>query len=136
MKKLMYFIVVMFVLGISTVSADPRMEINDNFAHMILDPVNTDDEIFISGADSFIRADGAGNADGFFKKQMRLDRNKILRLFGEEKVIRFTDEDSATPCTMVESNGTEYESNNWISIIRIKHKWVDYELNCYDGVQQ
>ena len=58
------------------------------------------------------------------------------------ETLRFTNENSETPCTMVESNGRAYTSSNWESIIKVdngKPKGfvkVTYRLFCRDGVQQ
>ena len=42
------------LVTVNAASADPRMETNNNFCHFILDPVNTDNEIFVAGCDSAI----------------------------------------------------------------------------------
>jgi hypothetical protein len=51
MKKLvgmLMFLIFIHLCIVIPVSADPRMEINDNFCHFILDPTNTDNEVFVA----------------------------------------------------------------------------------------
>jgi hypothetical protein len=133
------------------VSADPRMETNSNFCHFILDPVNTDNEVFMAGCDSQITTIEVVPS-GTKTNQVACE-NAAASGYGEVvKVIpsaasslkpgqaaRFTSEDSETPCTMVESNGRAYTSYNWQSIIRVEATnqrgfvKVFYRLLCQDG---
>jgi len=57
MKRISIFLflsVLSHLLVAVTASADPRMETNKNFCHFILDPLNTDNEVFAAGCDSVI----------------------------------------------------------------------------------
>ena len=57
MKRISIFLflsVLSHLLVAATASADPRMETNKNFCHFILDPLNTDNEVFAAGCDSVI----------------------------------------------------------------------------------
>ena len=133
----------------SAVSADPRMETNNNFCHFILDPVNTDNEIFVAGCDSEITTIEAVPSASL---QIKCE-NAVASGFGEVikvvpqsaisippgRSVRFTSTDSATPCTMVESNGRAYTSYNWKSLISVESAnrkgfvRVHYMLTCQDG---
>lgn len=51
MKKLyciLTFFIFIHLCIVFPVTADPRMEINDNFCHFILDPNDTDNGIFVA----------------------------------------------------------------------------------------
>ena len=156
MKKL--FIMLMFLsfvhfCMILPVFADPRMEINDNFCHFILDPTETDNEIFAANCraevttivPSVTAKEGMVTctnyvASGYGHVTRMIPKEAISIKPGE--TLRFTNEDSETPCTMVESNGRAYTSRNWESLIKVekgKTKGfvkVTYTLFCRDGVQQ
>ena len=149
MKRISVF-TVLFVTMVffmpPTASADPRMEINDNFCHCILDPINTDNEVFIADCKPFITVQKKeeknveGNtateknteaekslesevycdgysADGYAKATRRVPEVAAPLPPGEEKII--TSDDSETPCVMVESNGRAYRSQNWVSSIKV-----------------
>ena len=47
------FVPMVFFMALNA-SADPRMEINDNFCHCILDPIDTDNEVFIADCKPYI----------------------------------------------------------------------------------
>lgn len=132
----------MMVLTAGIASADPRMEINDNFCHMILDATNTDNEIFVAGCNAQIVADGNGGATGYVMITRWMPREEAQAMLGEDdQQLSFTSDGSDAPCRMVESNGTTYESNDWESRIIFKRPWkeinkVVYYLYCRDGVAQ
>jgi hypothetical protein len=79
-------------------------------------------------------------ASGFGQVTKMIPQEAISLKPGE--TLRFTNVNSETPCTMVESNGRAYTSSNWESIIKVdngKPKGfvkVTYRLFCRDGVQQ
>jgi hypothetical protein len=138
-----------FLLVVSAVSADPRMETNNNFCHFILDPTNTDNEIFVAGCDSEITTVEAVPSASL---QIACE-NAVASGYGEAtkvvphtaisippgRTVRFTSADSVTPCTMVESNGRAYTSYNWKSTISVEATnrrefvRVRYSLFCQDG---
>lgn len=154
MKKILLALslVIPFVLFAAVhASADPRMETNNNFCHFILNPDNTDIEIFMAGCNSEITVSekvptsGASQpscenytASGYARIEKVIPQSAISIPAGSS--LTFTNNDSSTPCTMVESNGREYRSYNWQSIIRVKkaqqqnsYVIVQYELFCQDG---
>lgn len=122
--------------------SDPRMEINDNFFHMILDADNTDNEIFVGDGGAQIAADGNGGANGYAKRVEIMTADGFELLLGNHpNGLVITSDDSATQCTMVESNGTAYASDDWRSEIRVRRVGsrayiVHYFLSCRDGVEQ
>ena len=142
-----------------TASADPRMETKGDFCHCTLDPIDTDNEVFISDCGSSITVQkdtevvtnietemslgGEPTCDGYsangYARVTRNVRETAAPLPAGER-IRITSEDSKTPCVMVESNGRAYKSHNWISSIKVRPPneygmvKVVYELICFDGV--
>ena len=133
-------------------NADPRMETNKNFCHFILDPDNTDNEVFAAGCDSVITV---------VEKPVSADKGKIAceeyvasgygtltRILPPTAIplppgtqITFTSKDSNTPCTMVESNGRAYKSYKWQSTIKVDNLKkglvkVTYELLCELDLEQ
>ena len=152
MKKLyriVLFCVPLFLLVATAVSADPRMETNNNFCHFILDPANTDNEIFVAGCNSEITTFEAvpsasvqimcenAVASGYGEATKVIPQSAIVIPSG--KTLRFTSTDSDTPCTMIESNGRAYTSFNWKSSISVEPTnrkgfvRVRYILFCQDG---
>lgn len=135
-------------------SADPRMETNKNFCHFILNPDNTDNEVFVAGCDSVITV-VEKNVDTATVQVKCEESNYVASGYGAVtkemppaavpvppgSTLTFTSDDSATPCTMVESNGRAYKSNKWWSTIkanRVKRNGlvtVQYEVFCQDGQQ-
>lgn len=130
-------------------SADPRMETNSNFCHFILDPQNTDNEVFVAGCDSEIttvepQPAAAGplaceyaTASGYGEAIKVIPQAAIAIPPGSE--VHLTSEDSETPCTMVESNGRAYQSRTWRSSISVERAQrrgyvrVRYSIFCQGG---
>jgi hypothetical protein len=132
------------------VSADPRMETNDNFCHFIMDPVNTDNEVFAAACDSAITTLELASPPGTTSASCK---NLVATGYGERTAVvpqaaigvrpgttlSFTSADSETPCTMVESNGRAYRSYKWKGRIRVEAAgrpgWVRVHgtLLCLDG---
>ena len=151
---LLGFLVVYFC-GALHAYADPRMETNKNFCHFILDPANTDNEIFFAGCNSIIttveKVEITGNteirtaecednyiASGYAKRSKQIPSEVAPLVPGTTLLL--TSDDSDTTCTMVESNGRAYKSHNWTSRITVgteKKKnglvTVQYEIFCQDG---
>jgi len=131
------------------VSADPRMETNNNFCHFIMDPAETDNEVFVAGCNSSIATvvlpppDTAGIAclnavaRGYGEQEVVLPQSVIRIPAGS--TITFTSEDSDAACTMVESNGRAYRSHKWKSTISVEATGlpgqvrVRYVLLCLGG---
>jgi hypothetical protein len=151
MKKLfiIFFLLVFVHLSVSfTAFADPRMEINKNFCHFILDPNNTDNEVFMAGCNAEITVtenvatasqntkivpeniknvehlintaceDYVASGYSIVKKWIPVEAAPLLPTTS----IVITSNDSEYPCTMVESNGRAYKSYKWRSTI--KAGWV------------
>ena len=77
-------------------------------------------------------------ASGFAKRSKQMPPEAAPLAPGT--TLTLTSDDSTTPCTMVESNGTAYKSHNWTSTIKVgavKKRsglvTVTYELFCQDG---
>ncbi len=165
MRRISVFIILfisMFFFNAITALADPRMEINDNFCHCILDPIDTDNEVFIAACNSSITVaktvekkietdqnmqteedleneiycDGY-SANGSARVARKAPEVAAPLAAGEERIL--TSDDSETACVMVDSNGREYRSRNWVSSIKVSRAnkkgvvWVVYELICLDG---
>jgi len=135
-------------------SADPRMETNDNFCHFILNTANTDNEVFLAGCDSVItvveKVAGAGGVTAKCEENnyMASGYAAVTKTVPQAAApippgttLKFTSNDTDTPCTMVESNGRQYRSHKWQSIIRVEPAVkknavkVHYEIICHEGVQ-
>lgn len=130
------------------VYADPRMETNDNFCHFVHNNVDDDDETFAAGCDSVISVEqGSANGHGRVVKQLPVGFLNFDVPVSESNLTapQYT-------CTMVESNGTAYASNEWVSTItatpkydyrhrKSSRKWhrevvgytVVYEVTCKNG---
>jgi hypothetical protein len=157
------FVLVVFLMA-RTASADPRMEIKDNFCHCILEADDTDNEVFIADCAPVITVEKDPEtlsltaeedintekivetepkcegyvATGYFKVARKIRESAAPIPPGESRVFNGNDY-PGTDCVMVESNGDEYRSNDWKSVLRVKqpNEWgvvkVIYELTCYDG---
>jgi hypothetical protein len=133
--------------------ADPRMETNNNFCHYILETENTDHEVFLAGCNAIITvaekpavsASAAGGvactnltASGYGTATVTVPAAASPVTPGTTLV--FTNADTATPCTMVESNGREYRSTKWVSRVRADRNRagfvkIVYEVFCEGGEQ-
>jgi hypothetical protein len=139
------------------------MEIRDNFCHWILDPDDTDNEVFVADCAAYITVEKPETdplepqsleeekvvevepvcegrlATGYAKVVKKVRENAAPLPVGERAV--FTSEISDAPCVMVTSNKT-YKSHDWVSSIKVnRHKNGDmvkviYELTCYDGEER
>ena len=154
MKRISIFLllsVFSHLLVAVTAFADPRMETNKNFCHFILDPLNTDNEIFAAGCDSVItvveEVTAAVNAlgqceEGNYVASGHAMVKKVVppeaAPLASGSALLLTSDMSDTPCTMVESNGRAYQSKAWQSTITVEpYKKglleVRYELFCKEG---
>jgi hypothetical protein len=146
MKRLVVLsllLVLVHFLVVFDASADPRMEINDDFCHFILDPLDTDNEVFVADCGCKITVAenlaGSGNqiiecgeymASGYAKVKMRMPEAAA------PPPVSFTYADTGTPSNMVDSNGIQYESYNWKSTIQVRplnrdgYVRVIYTLDC------
>lgn len=157
MKKriaLLPLLIAVHLLAVATASADPRMETNNDFCHFILDPNNTDNEVFVADCGSVIttieKIVSSGTAHIQCEENNRIASGyatvtrvvqQVASPISPGTTVTFTSGDSATPCTMVESNGRAYTSNKWRSTIKAGTAskkglvTVQYELFCQDGAQ-
>ena len=157
MKKVIVIVLLLVTVHLfvtATASADPRMETNKNFCHFILDPNNTDNEVFVAGCDSVITVVEKTAAASTVQARCEEEQNYIAKGYAivikeipqtvapvsPGTILTFTSDDSATPCTMVESNGRAYKSNKWQSTVKVLEKRngllkVRFELVCQEGQQ-
>ena len=158
MKKrivLLPLVILVHLLAVAAASADPRMETNKDFCHFILDPNNTDNEVFVADCGSVITTiEKIVNSETV---RIKCEENNriasgyatVIKVVQQAAspispgtTVTFTSGDSTTPCTMVESNGREYTSRNWRSIIKAGTAsrkglvTVQYELFCQEGAQE
>lgn len=132
MKKLSVIMATVLCLCFGTVYADPRMEVNDTFNHVILETGDTDNEVFIANTDPNIVVKN-GRAWGFVDNMVK---NPKFRDVFPDPVTRFSSEQGGGPCTMVESNGTEYVSMDWVQVVRRQNNHpnvIYYRLECRNG---
>jgi len=157
MKKriiLLLLLVATHLIVVAIASADPRMETNNNFCHFILDPNNTDNEVFVADCGAVITT-VEKKAKTVTAKNQCEENNRIASGYATVTnivpqaaspiaagtSIVFTNADSETPCTMVESNGRAYTSTKWKSTIKAVTAnrrglvTVQYELFCQEGEQ-
>jgi hypothetical protein len=156
MKKIsvLLLLISVHIIFAVTASADPRMETNDNFCHFILNAANTDNEVFLAGCDSVItvveKVAGAGGVTAKCEESnyMANGYGTATKIVPQSAApippgttLKFTNADSETPCTMVESNGRQYRSYKWQSTIKVDRAYarnpvkVTYEIFCQEGVQ-
>jgi hypothetical protein len=147
MKKVMTIILLLGVVHLAgglPAFADPRMEINKNFCHFILDPYNTDNEIFVGGCNPDIIVLEIINPVQSEKitesKETTCEENyvaagyaTVTKLIPVEAVpvlpmtsLTITSDESEYPCTMVESNGRAYRSYNWWSSVKAERTTRTY----------
>jgi hypothetical protein len=157
MKKriaLLLLLIAVHLPAVPTASADPRMETNKDFCHFILNPDNTDNEVFVADCGSVIttieKIVSSGTAHIQCEENNRVASGyaTVIRVVQQAAspispgtTVTFTSGDSATPCTMVESNGRAYTSTKWQSTIKAGTASkkglviVQYELFCQEGAQ-
>lgn len=137
MKK---FLVLFLLFAFVPMSyADPRIEVNqDNtFAHFILDADDTDNEVFMGSLDVVGITVVNNKANGFarfFSFDKDVGRTLVPGSENQRKY-SFTYEDTGVPCTIVDSNGTEYRSTDYISVVYVKKSYTNMKLKCFNGVQ-
>lgn len=145
----------LILINVSFVSADPRMEINDNFCHAILDTDDTDNEVFVSECSPSLVVNTIEAADLMVEKDTHMDTTctykkatgfaSVIKIMPEATAplpatteLIYTSGETTSKCTMVDSNGTKYKSVDWISRIKVSEQKegyvrVIYEVTCFDG---
>ncbi len=135
----------MFLIGTTSIPlADYRMENNQDtkFTHFVFDDNDTDNEYFSPTEPGITVIDGV--ASGYAHEVIR-GAAKIKALIpeggqimgGGKRGFIFTSEDSDNTCTMVETNGTAYVSNDWESEIIVHNKnKATLTLTCRNGVEE
>lgn len=133
-------------------SADPRIEVNANntFCHILNGNVNdTDDETFDGGCNPWVSATG-GVATGYGKsEQSYIPASTVPHVFQygvRERYkgnryrwrVTLTEEDfEAQDCTIVDSNNTQYASDDWkTTIMWHENGHLTQYIYCVNGQQQ
>lgn len=156
MKKIsgFLFLISVYIFFAAPAHADPRMETNKNFCHFILNAGDTDNEVFLAGCASLISVVEKGPVTGTATVECEegkymangyasVTRTMLLAAapIPAGTTLKFTSNDTDTPCTMVESNGRQYRSYKWHSVIKVDRGLtrnlvkVTYEIFCQEGVQ-
>jgi hypothetical protein len=147
-----HFILAVSMIACTSVIADQRFETNNGFCHFVLNPNNADNEVFFSNCRNAIvqNNDGTGTGTTYIKAQFPIGGAPIA------KSLALTGDETGIACNMVDSNGTQYTTNDWTSeytlikhrhkggLSRFKHRWHDkrnadtviFSLICRNGQQQ
>jgi len=98
------------------VLADPRIEVTDNFCHVPFDATNDDNESFLADCGGVVTVEN-GVADGYAtlrKENVPLRALPVRPATGESSAeIRLNGADIDFTCTLVDSNGTQYQTGEW-----------------------
>lgn len=131
-------------LLIGMVSADPRIEVNDNFCHVPYDEQNDDNESFLAGCNGRVTVTN-GVADGIgVVKESWVPVASVPVEINEKKrsgEVRLSGPTTPFTCVLVDSNGTQYETAVWSvrTFVRRHRKSsigrATYEIFCWDAVQ-
>jgi hypothetical protein len=149
-----YIILAVSMIACTSVIADQRFETNNGFCHFVLNPSNADNEVFFSNCRNSIvqNNDGTGTGTTYIKVQFPVGGAPI------SESLALTGDETGIACNMVDSNGTQYTTNDWTSeyifvknrrkgkgnYARFKHRWHDkkkadtviFSLICRNGQQQ
>ena len=107
MKGLMLVI----IIGLSGVlHADQRMETVGGFCHFVINPDNEDNEIFVSNCVSSIVQNNNRTGTGWVLKKV-----KYPGILLPVSNLMLTGAETGINCVMVDSNGTTYVTQDWIS---------------------
>lgn len=118
-KRVKSFLIILFVsltVMSFTVLADPRIEVVGNFCHVPFDPADDDNESFLADCGGVVTVENQV-ADGFAvvqKTHIPLRALPIRPGEGETKAeIRLSGDDAGFTCTLVDSNGVNYQTTQW-----------------------
>ena len=136
--------------------ADQRMETRDGFCHAVtpegFQTANDDNEVFLSNCVNSIRQDADGNGDGSYVMKVKYPDGAAPFLASYTT----SGAETGINCVMVDSNGTNYVTQDWDSTYKVKIKrypvrqhgneskpWtykkvaeIEYRLACRNGAQQ
>jgi hypothetical protein len=106
-----YILLAVTMITYTSVIADQRFETNNGFCHFVLNPNNANNEVFFANCQNSIvqNDDGTGTGTTYIRVQFPIGDAPIaesLALSGDETGIA---------CNMVDSNGTQYTTNDWTS---------------------
>lgn len=150
---------IILTLAMGQANADPRIEVNaDNtFCHILHGNAgNADDETFDGGCAPFVAANGVGGADGWgSSERFGVPAEAVAHVFrygrevtvghcppGQKKkkkcqtewVVDVTQDDyPGLQCTLVETNGTQYQSATWHNRITWENGVLVNTLLCSNG---
>lgn len=156
-----FMTVIVLIATVDRAHADPRIEVNANntFCHVLHGNVgNADDETFDGACAPFVAANGVGGADGYgLSERFGVPAAAVAHviLYGQkvttgrcpprrekkwkcrtEWVVDVTQDDyPGLACTIVDTNGTQYQSNNWRNRITWGDGVLVNSLVCLDGQQ-
>lgn len=129
--------------------ADARIETADDFCHAPYDGANADNENYLANCGGVLYVHAGGTrAHGQSKVAKDSVSYGLLPVSYEEMPdsgifnFRLDGDELLTPCTMVDSNGTNYVTDNWavrINVTRSTNIWragVVYIVECWGGVAQ
>ena len=118
----MKYVVLMFALFTVGAAADQRMETRDGFCHAVtpegFQTANDDNEVFLSNCVNSIRQDADGNGDGSFVMKVKYPDGSYP--FGGNYTT--SGAETGINCVMVDSNGTNYVTQDWDSTYKVKVK--------------
>lgn len=122
--------------------ADPRIEVTDNFCHVPFDPADDDNESFLADCGGVVTVENQV-ANGFAivqKTHIPLRALPVRPGEGETKAeIRLSGDDTGFTCTLVDSNGTNYQTTQWsvwTQAIQSSHPAMGdalYEVFCFNA---
>lgn len=149
-----YLLSLFLITAFSIVNADQRFETAGGYSHFVVDPNNSDNEIYLSNCTSEIETLGGGaRAKGYTICEVEGHEGVPWEQYTApcenqyDCVLQGNQNTFGTTCNMVTSNydadndkwnQTEYVSNNWYSRYVAtqqgygKYK-ITYHLRCYAG---
>jgi len=137
MRKAFFTVLILAIAaGFAYADPGPEIDISDNYCHFVKSADNGNNEVFAAGCDGKIAADGRGGASGYARIVEWVARAEAKTILGDQTSILITSEESNDVCEMIESNGRQYNSENWRSRISYRRGRIVYELICLDGVQK
>lgn len=119
MHNMKYIILVVSMIACTSVIADQRFETNNGFCHFVLNPNNANNEVFFANCLNSIvqNNDGTGSGATYIKARFPIGGAPIA------ESLTLTGDETGIACNMVDSNGTQYTTNDWTSeYVLIKHK--------------
>jgi len=138
MKYLLTLLAALAITFSLSTYADQRFETVGGFCHFVTPEgfatANDDNEVFFANCENSIRQTADGSGEGSTKVIVQYPKG--AEPF--EETYKTSGAETGIDCNMVDSNGTQYTTQDWDSVYKVMGKAgkIAYSVTCRNAAQQ